>query len=217
MKPILLLSLGACILSSCSRNSWQTQNSSTSYYPTSRQVERIPTSETSESTRETLLVAYQEELLAHDLYVKMLERYPELSEVSNIVRSESEHQSSVGKLLDIRGIARPVDYGVFQPTYDALLTKLSISRNEAIEVGVMIETGDIDHLLEEYKKITDSDVRKVFERIGGASFNHLRAFVSLAKIYTYTPKTDWTKYLSETEVSQSGPLQYKMSELLEKN
>ncbi len=73
---------------------------------------------------------------------------------------------------------------------------INTSRNEAIEAGIMIETGDIEHLLEEYKKIEDSEVRRVFENIGGGSFNHLRAFLRLANTYQYTPRTAYSAFLS---------------------
>lgn len=43
---------------------------------------------------------------------------------------------------------------------------IDTSLTGAIEVGVMVETGDIDHLLEEYKKVSDTDIRRVFENIG---------------------------------------------------
>ena len=73
---------------------------------------------------------------------------------------------------------------------------ITTSRNEAIEAGIMIETGDIEHLLEEYKKIEDSEVRRVFENIGGGSFNHLHAFLRLANTYQYTPRTTYGHLLS---------------------
>lgn len=81
----------------------------------------------------------------------------------------------------------------------------------------MVEVGDIDHLLEEYRKIEDTDVRQVFENIGGGSFNHLRAFLRLAQEYNYTVMTDFTRYMNTDEINTPGSLKYKMTDLLEAN
>lgn len=97
----------------------------------------------------------------------MFAKYPTLSEVSNIIQSEEKHSEQVGRLLDARSISRPTDYGKFNETYTTLSQMVESSLTGAIEVGVMIEVGDIDHLLEEYKKLEDKDIRMVFENIGG--------------------------------------------------
>jgi hypothetical protein len=111
----------------------------------------------------------------------MVERYPTLTEVNNIIKSENEHREQVGTLLESRGIARPSDYGIYMDTYTTLKNIIDMSLTGAIEAGILVETGDIDHLLAEYKKITDTDIRQVFENIGGGSFNHLRAFLRMAQ------------------------------------
>lgn len=81
----------------------------------------------------------------------------------------------------------------------------------------MVETGDIDHLIEEYRKIEDTDVRQVFENIGGGSFNHLRAFLRLAQENSYSVTTDYARYMTADEINTPGPLKYKMTDLLEAN
>lgn len=97
----------------------------------------------------------------------MFAKYPTLSEVSNIIQSEEKHSEQVGRLLDARSIFRPTDYGKFNETYTTLSQMVDGSLTGAIEVGVIVEVGDIDHLLEEYKKVEDADIRMVFENIGG--------------------------------------------------
>jgi hypothetical protein len=130
----------------------------------------------------------------------MIERYPELTEVRNIIASEQSHFEQVNTLLKVRGVTPPDSgYGIYTETYTTLKNMIDSSLTGAIEVGVMVETGDIDHLLAEYEKVTDSDVRQVFENIGGASYNHLRGFLTLARTYDYTVTTDWSKYLTEEE------------------
>ena len=49
-------------------------------------------------------------MLAEDIYSKIVEKYPSLSRVRNIVDSEEKHSVQVGKLLDSRNIPRPTDY-----------------------------------------------------------------------------------------------------------
>jgi len=57
----------------------------------------------------------------------------------------------------------------------------------------------------------------VFENIGGGSFNHLRAFLRLAKENNYRVTTDFSRYMSSDEINSTGPLQSKMTDLLNAN
>lgn len=144
----------------------------------------------------------------------MVEKYPNLVEVKNIIESEDTHREQIGKLLDTRSITRPTNYGIYTDTHSTLKNMIDSSLTGAIEVGVMVETGDIDHLLAEYQKVSDIDVRRTFENIGGGSFNHLRAFLTLARTYNYTITTQWNKYLTMEESTSTGSLKFKMTELL---
>lgn len=213
MNPLYLIPLSVCMMSSCTLADWQTQTSTTLVVQTSTPVSVTDTN----ITTQVLTEAYQEELLAHDIYTYMVERYPELSEVSNIINSEDTHREQVGRLVDARGIARPTEYGIYSDTYTTLRSMIDSSLTGAIEVGVMVETGDIDHLLAEYQKVTDTDIRRTFENIGGGSFNHLRAFLTLARQYNYTVTTDWSRYLTVEESTSTGSLKPKMTTLLEAN
>lgn len=207
--PLMLLSI--CILSSCTLTDIRSPQSVDTLSP------QISSEISVNPAQDILIHAYQEELLAHDIYTYMVDRYPELSEVKNIINSENEHREKVGNLLDVRSIVRPTTYGIYADTYTTLKNMIDTSLTGAIEAGIMVETGDIDHLLAEYQKVSDTDVRQVFENIGGGSYNHLRAFLRMAQSAGYTPKTDATPYLTPAEISQSGSLKYKMTELLQAN
>lgn len=226
MQPFTLLTLSLLLLSSCTFGDWDTiwqwsQNHSienTIWENTLKNKESsAPNNITNEITAQILRDAYSEEFLAHDIYVKIVEKYPILTEVNNIINSESNHREQVGKLLDARNITRPTDYWVYSETYEMLTKMVDSSLTGAIEAGVMIETGDIDHLLTEYKKIEDQDIRMVFENIGGGSFNHLRAFLRLAGQEKYTVTTEYSRYMKPDELNTRGPLQSKMTELLKAN
>jgi hypothetical protein len=212
MNPIILFPLSLCILSSCTLSDWQAQTPTPTVQTIAPQVTTDAT-----VTTQVLTEAYQEELLAEAIYRDIVATYPALASVSNIIGSEEQHSTQVGRLLTARGIALPTDFGIYTDTYTTLKSMVDSSLTGAIEVGIMVETGDIDHLLAEYQKVTDADVRQVFENIGGGSFNHLRAFLRFASEYNYIPKTDTTKYLSVAETNQGGSLKFKMTELLKAN
>lgn len=143
--------------------------------------------------------------------------YPQLTEVKNIINSEDSHREQIGTLLDSRNISRPTDYGIYSQTYIDLKKIIDTDIIGAIEVWIMIEIGDIEHLLNEYKIVDDIKIREVFENIGWWSYNHLRTFMRLANNYNYLPKIKTENYLSINEVNQSGSLKYKMTKLLEFN
>lgn len=202
------------LLTSCTGGNSLSDNNTPPHQPPLSQSSVIATNEV---TTELLKDAYSEERLAEDIYTKMVAKYPQFTEVMNIINSEEKHSEQVGRLLDARAISRPTDYGVYTSTYDTLSKMIDTSLTQAIEVGVMVEVGDIDHLLAEYKKVEDADIRRVSENIGGGSFNHLRAFLRLANENNYTVTTDYARYMTSTEVSSTGPLKYKMTDLLKSN
>ena len=212
MNPFTFFLVSAFLLSSCTVS----ENTLSSPVP-ANQTEQSTTSPDVSVTEQILKDAYREEMLAEKLYTEIVQQYPTLSSIESIVNSEEKHSTQVGKLLDVRGIARPTDFGVYDSAYTTLSQLIRTSLTGAIEAGVMVEVGDIDHLLEEYKKVTDTDVRQVFENIGGGSFNHLRAFLRLAEQNTYTVTTDYSRYMSADELSSAGSLKYKMTELLKAN
>ena len=164
-----------------------------------------------------LTAAYQEELLANTLYKEMLAKYPAEKEIANIIESEQNHMKSVGRLLEKYNLPIPTDFGTYSGAYTSLKNMIERSITGAIEAGIIIETGDINHLVDEYKKIELTDVRLVFENIGGGSFNHLRAFIRMAEAYNYTPSLDTKTFLTKEEMQSVGPLNQKMTELLLKN
>lgn len=214
MKSLIIIPVLALVLGSCTMYDLDIKKTTQSNPPTTTQ---ISPGSVSLEIKQTLLDAYSEEVLAHDIYTKMVEKYPNLTEVKNIINSEANHREQVGRLLDTRNITRPTGYGIYSGTYDVLKKILDSSLTGAIEAGVMIETGDIDHLLSEYKKVEDQDVRMIFENIGGGSFNHLRAFLRLAGQEKYTVTTEYSRYMKSDEINSNGPLQSKMTELLKAN
>lgn len=133
-------------------------------------------------TPASLRYLIEEEKLAHDVYVTLAELWGG-NVFANISASETTHQELLLPLLEVRDLADPrsPEVGVFldaelQALYDALIERGSVSRAEAIQVGVAIEQRDISDLAVAIAAEDDADVISVYERLLGGSENHLAAF-----------------------------------------
>lgn len=221
MNNIILFPIVLCMLGGCTLSDWNTQKT-TPATPSQVVVQSSGSTNTAllsidAKTVETLRNAYSEELLAEAIYRDIVATYPSLASIANIVNSEEQHSTQVGRLLTARGLEVPTDFGVYTDTYTTLKAMVDSSLTGAIEVGVMVEVGDIDHLLAEYQTTSEADIRRVFENIGGGSFNHLRAFLRFAETENYTPKTEYSQYINSSDLSTTWSMKYKMTELLTAN
>lgn len=139
MNPLILLPIVVCVLTSCTLSDVQSKASGGTRPADSMTVSRnAELQDTPRVTDPTLVAtilrdAYSEERLAEDIYTKMVARYPQFTEVMNIINSEEKHSLQVGRLLDARGITRPTDYGSYSGTYDTLSKMVDSSLSGAIE------------------------------------------------------------------------------------
>lgn len=131
-----------------------------------------------------LLYLTEEEKLAHDVYVKLYEKYG-ARVFDNISRSETKHQDHMLDLLEARGIDDPRsnEVGVFnnqdlQKLYDTLMAQADQSLTEAYRVGVAIEETDIADIENDLKNIDSShtDIVDTLNALLRGSKNHLQAF-----------------------------------------
>lgn len=159
------------------------QNSTESYQPVAIPTETVLAS-TSAETVDQLLYLIEEEKLAHDVYLKMYEKYGARI-FGNILRSENTHQSRVLSVLVARGVDDPRSetVGVFnnqklQQLYDELIAQGNQNLTEAYKVGVAIEELDIADLKEDIESLdpAQTDVMAMLESLLKGSENHLRAF-----------------------------------------
>ena len=134
------------------------------------------------STESSLLYLIEEEKLAHDVYMKMYEKYG-ANVFGNILQSEATHQDNVLGLMQARSIADPrsTEIGVFknselQKLYDQLIAQGNQNVNEAYKVGVVIEEKDIADINTQLSTASDSDIITTLESLRRGSENHLRAF-----------------------------------------
>jgi hypothetical protein len=130
-----------------------------------------------------ILYLFEEEKLAHDIYVEMYNKYGAYI-FNNISESEQRHMDSVAKLISKYELDDGVlnngpgsfTNGVIQDEYDRLLEKGNLNLTSALEVGVEIEEmdiADIERMLEETEK---ADIERVLSNLLNGSNNHLDAF-----------------------------------------
>jgi hypothetical protein len=140
---------------------------------------------------ETYWLTYmrEEEKVARDVYLTLNDT-GKLRIFNNIAASEQTHMDAIKKLLDTYSIPDPAagkGIGEFtnpdlQKLYNDLILQGSISKAEALKVGVIIEETDIDDLNEAIAASQHNDSKTVYRNLVQGSLNHLDAFESqLAK------------------------------------
>lgn len=125
----------------------------------------------------------EEEKMARDLYRHFYQKY-NLALFDRIARSEQAHFDAMGQLLSRYAVADPAanqPEGVFvnpdlQALYQQLAAKGDLSVRDALEVGALVEKTDIADLETSLKATGKADMRRVFQNLMAASYNHLEAF-----------------------------------------
>ena len=127
----------------------------------------------------------EEEKVARDVYLSFNDTW-NLRIFKNIAASEQKHMDATKALLDRYSIPDPAaDTGIgeftnpdLQQLYDDLIRQGSISKAEALRVGVTIEETDIDDLNEAIAAAGHNDIKTVFSNLLQGSLHHLDAFES---------------------------------------
>jgi len=167
----------------------------------------MPTSTLTQELKDAIAYMGNEERLAYDVYMNLYEYHmtngTQIAQLQNIAsRSEQTHvgivQSIVQKydlgaddLTDITdGVADnnvsfedmprgEYDIPAIQDLYDALYTKGTVSPQDALEVGCLVEVTDIndlDHYLTLAQDSEAADVQIAFEVLRDGSYSHYWAF-----------------------------------------
>jgi hypothetical protein len=157
----------------------------------------------SEEEKQGLIYMREEEKLARDVYLKMLEKY-NARVFDNISGAEQRHMDFVKEMLDKFSVVDPVtnnDPGIFSNSdiaaqYIRLVEQGNISLIDALKAGAEIEDMDIADLNKHMSKVTNEDIMKTYKYLKRGSENHLRAFMRNLdrRGGTYEPI-----YLSKTE------------------
>jgi len=128
-----------------------------------------------------LIRLYEEEILAHDLYVALGEKFPDVMPLQNIPRSESRHRDALAAVLKAEGIELPKPPEGRRFASDGLdelfakwLADGAKSAVDACRAGVRLEDHDIADLRK--ARMDFPKHKEVLEQLETASGNHLRAF-----------------------------------------
>lgn len=129
----------------------------------------------------------EEERMARDLYDELGEAHDGLAPFEQIEVSEQRHYDAVANLIEMKDGTLPSEEvpGEFendeiQAMYDDWLERGLVSPDAAFEVGIELETADIEHLQSNIDEIDDADVDRVLGNLLNASEHHLAAFEAAA-------------------------------------
>lgn len=160
------------------------------------------------ASTDDLIRLYEEEILAHDLYVELGKTHPDIRPFKNIPQSEARHRVAMEAILKKEQVDLPepakgkkfVTPGLDR-TFKRWLKEGKKTPADACRVGVRLEEHDIVDLRNAAKDFPAH--RAVLEQLEMASGNHLRAFHRNLTAYDGTYKAEvmtdaeWTRVLAE--------------------
>ena len=125
----------------------------------------------------------EEEKLAHDVYVTLGDKFPNIHQFANIQNAETKHLDAVKTLLGRYNVTDPtVDKQVgvftserFQTLYNNLIAS-AVSEQAALAAGDDVEKTDIKDLETAKATVTAPDVTQVYNQLLTGSQHHLQAF-----------------------------------------
>lgn len=132
----------------------------------------------------SLMYMVEEEKLAMDVYAEMRDLYG-LVIFDHINQSELRHVEAVSRLFEkYDGLENPILGnlpGVFvneeiQQLYTDLIILGSISKQDAIDVGLIIENKDMEDIKAYLAVVVSPDLIQVYSNLLSGSVNHLAAF-----------------------------------------
>ena len=142
-----------------------------------------------ELEKSNMLYMLEEEKLAYDVYQHLNTVWNQRI-FNNISQSELRHIEKMEELLAINKVSYSFnkESGKFtnnalQQLYNELTKKGSISLQDALEVGKLIEETDIKDLENAINNTQDAYAKEVYANLIWASKNHLNAFNR--KLYKY--------------------------------
>ncbi len=145
-------------------------------------------SQITDNEKQNLIFTAQEEKVAFDFYTAMFAKWNE-KVFENVMTAEKSHLEHVQGLMNEYGI---VSEGILgnageysnkdlQSQYDVLIKTGGYSFTDALIAAARYEEQDISDLKKFYTPADNEKVKALFECLGKASQNHLRAFVKNLK------------------------------------
>lgn len=128
-----------------------------------------------------LIRLYEDEILAHDLYIALGKVHPDIRPFQNIPRSEAMHRETMAGILKAEGLALPkppegkrfVSEGLDE-IFAKWLAEGVKSAADACRVGVRLEDHDIAELRKAQEGFPKH--KETLSSLVAASNNHFRAF-----------------------------------------
>lgn len=168
----------------------------------------VETVDLTEGELESLLKMKEEEKLARDVYSALYEKWGS-TVFSRISNAENNHMNAIVSLLKYYNLSDTMvsEVGVFysaevQALYNELVADGSVSIEEALKTGALIEEMDIKDLRDAIELTTNTNIIMVFENLERGSRNHLRAFnnqlSALGVVYTpvYISQDDYDQIVN---------------------
>ncbi|MEP0368672.1 MAG: DUF2202 domain-containing protein [Cyclobacteriaceae bacterium] len=177
----------------------------------------LPQEPINDTEEAALTFMIEEEKIARDVYNYLHNRWNHKS-FQNIASSEQKHMDAVLALIEKYELTNPVSTdqaGVFQnedlqDLYNEMIEMGSVSLEEALKVGGLIEEVDIVDLQKQLNEGVDNeDIILVFNNLMKGSRNHLRSYVdNLSSIgVIYNPSylsTDEYESIINSPTEQGG-------------
>lgn len=143
--------------------------------------------ELTEAEEQNILFMREEEKLARDVYLTLYELWG-ADIFANISESEQQHMDAIKNLITRYGLTDSVvDDAVgafanldfdFNALYNELVEAGSVSLEEALKVGVLIEEQDMADLERALEETSKRNIQRVFGNLLEGSSNHLDAFTA---------------------------------------
>lgn len=177
----------------------------------------LPKQDISASEKAALLQMREEEKLAHDVYTTLGTVWG-VQVFANIAQSEQTHTEAMRALLEKYTITDPSPSDVvgvysnptFTKLYNDLVAKGSVSIEEGLTVGALIEDLDIADLEKFIKETDNEDIKLVYGNLTRASRNHLRSFTAqlgvrgLEYVPTYITAEEYKSIISTPKEQGTG-------------
>lgn len=160
----------------------------------------------SENEKQGLILMREEEKLAHDVFATLSEAW-DIAIFINIHKSETSHMKAMHGLLKKYHIPDPVagnQTGIFTNNsitglYQTLIIQGKKSLVDALKAGAYVEESSISDLREYINSSDNEDIKKVYENLLQASYNHFRTF---SKNLTFRDATYTPHRLSQMEIDE---------------
>jgi|SRR3989339_1227148 len=135
----------------------------------------------------SLIYMIEEEKMARDIYDALFEQTG-ITTFDTISNSEQKHYDKLLLVASKAGVDTTIfsdEAGVYtnseiQDLYTTLLTQGSLSSEDAVDVGILIEQTDITDLQSAIESTDITLLGQVYSHLLDASQNHLAAFESIA-------------------------------------